>query len=165
MVQNNNTRIMRKVLYALKQQYEEIVDIYTPGASSVDFSTGSQTIPYTPTRCSRTIVMEATISTLAKFSQTVQGTTKPTISGGYLNTGDRIFIFDAKDLPKDFQFSPDQYLVFNHIRYEVKDIQTFGKNIGYMVVATETRTTPPNEINVLSVYDYIVFSEESGGIT
>lgn len=150
-------------MYTLKRQYREIVDIYSPTVGELDLSTGLQPTTYNVNRCKNAIVLEAKTNITGQFTIADRGL-RPLLQGGYLNSGDRIFIFDAKDLPKGFIIDLQQYFVYNHIRYEVKEVSAFSKNLAYIAAATATKTTPPNEINVLSVYDYITLSDTSGGL-
>jgi hypothetical protein len=132
----NSLRYLRSNLYVLKKEYGKSIDLYKKKAT-VNIETGRRTVVRRKASIRRAIVMPSLENTKAYG----QGFTSKGPGQGPVNieTVDRIVIVDDKDLPNDFDIEPGDYCIINRHRYEIKSVDDYESNIGYVLTLKETR--------------------------
>lgn len=150
------SNIIRQVLYSLKRQYGGPVDVYRLDSTSTNRQTGKKTVvksvfkiklaPILPVSLSRQI--SQSISQISANKAFVQP------AAGYVR-GMRNFILDRKDLPLGFDLENDDWLVYKNRRYDIKTIQDFEFDAGYIVTGVEIRDVRPEQIFLMFADDLL----------
>lgn len=138
----NLDRTLKNILYTLKHQYGDSVDIYHLENTSTDFKTGEKTNTISKRSSRHAIVLP--IDVLRKF---FQGITYIAESRAFASQGGpgwdqetTGFIFD--DL--DYEFQPEDWIIYKNKRYDVNNIQDIGQ--GYLVVCKHARGSNADQI-------------------
>jgi len=137
---------IRRNIYAMKRQYGARVDVYRVVSSVTDHLTGEKTVvkevypvrraPVLPYRMKRDVVQ--TISIISAD--------KSFVYGGAFDASRREIIFDARDLPKNFEIKPEDYVVFNHTRWDVVTAEKIEYETGWVLTVKNIPNMPACEI-------------------
>jgi hypothetical protein len=146
----NLNRRLRQLLYSLKRQYGGPVTIYKLEDSTTDYETGIKTQFVSKTDVRRGIILPVKVAREVATSITLVAANKMMVYGGSYDAGVRQFIFDAQDLPSDFNFNKDDFIIYNNRRYEIKSYEEFEFHTGWNVIGKETFAEPQ-----LPTYRYI----------
>ena len=130
-------RMIQQTLYSLKRQYGGTVSVYRLNDAETDVRTGRKAIDKDVFVVRRAVVLPVKVS--REVIQTISqiSANKAFVYGGSFVSGLRKFIIDARDLPQGFEFTDDDWLVYNHRRYEIKAIWEFEFGAAWIVVAKE----------------------------
>lgn len=136
---------MRRVLYSLKREYGSRVDVYKLIETGTNLETGEKTFTSEMHIVRRCIVLPVKI--LREVSKTVSqiAANKAFVYGGTYDAGTRSFILDARDLPPGFEFTNDDYLIYNNRRYEIRSIEEFEQHTGWVLIGLEMRGVRPQQ--------------------
>jgi hypothetical protein len=135
----NRLSFIRKVLYRLKRRYGSPVDVVWTLSSTVNRETGLKDLVHNFVRVQRMIVLPALIHREFFYDLTFIASNKNFTYGGHIDTTQRRFIVDSRDLPVDFEINPDKWFVYDGVRYNVKSAERFEENHGWLVVAKEDK--------------------------
>lgn len=138
----NLNRRIRQLLYSLKRQYGGPLIIYKLESSTVDYETGIKTTFVSTTKIHRAIILPVKVAREVATSITIVAANKMMVYGGSYDAGIRQFVFDARDLPDNFNFSKDDFIVYNGRRYEIKSYEEFEFHTGWNVIGKETFAEP-----------------------
>lgn len=139
-------RAIRRNIYAMKRQYGARVDVYRIVSSETDHLTGDKTVikevypvnkaPVLPSRMKRDV--NQTISIISADKQFVYG--------GFYDASKREVIIDSRDLPKNYEIRPEDYVVFNGERWDVLGVEKFEYNTGWVLTVKNIPGMPAYEI-------------------
>jgi hypothetical protein len=82
------------------------------------------------------------------------------VYGGTYDAGTRMFIVDTRDVPKDFEFTNDDWIVYNNRRYDIKTIEEFEQRTAWTIVAKEVAGVRPEQVLFAHVTDQLSVSQE-----
>jgi len=168
MVPTNNPGLQRRIrdaLYRLKLDYGVLADVYKLISSETDYDTGTKTESTTKVSVRRAIKMPASTARATYISPYFTQTNKPFITkGSGWDEATDVFVFDGRDL-RNYDFAIQDWIVHNHVRYEVKSFEEFGDKAGWLVLTTLAIGSPPCEQHDRLVEQDIEVTDASTGTT
>lgn len=141
--------IIRQSLYMLKRQYGGTIDVYRNISSSADPKTGVVQSDRESFRIDRAVVLPVTLMPEIKRSISQISANKMFVTGGQYDAGTRTFLLDREDVP-DLQLTLEHWIVYRNRKYEIRAIQEFEFEAGWLVTARELVGEVPEQIHVLS---------------
>lgn len=156
MNRNLNRRI-RQLLYSLKRAYGSTLHIYTLIDAETDYTTGVKSSTQKCTKITRGIVLPIQVHRETAQSMSLVSANKNFVYGGVYSVGTRLFVVDARDVPRDFEIDMDDWLVYDRRRFNIKSIDRLEQNGGWLIVGHETEGTPV--LPHVSVRDEIQLSQ------
>lgn len=144
-------RIILNTLYMLKRQYGGTFDLYRRGSDgSVDHLTGDVVVDKSVITIKRGIILPAKVIREAVQNISVISANKAFVFGGTYDSATRMFIVDRRDIPelnlKDFDPTPDDWLVYKGRKYEIKDFQEFEFDSAWVFTAKAILGDVPEQI-------------------
>ena len=133
---NLNQRI-RQALYQLKKDYGAPIDIYKLVSSETNARTGEKVITKTVTHVRRAVVVPARIDRIAQQTISVISANKQFVTGGHYDMSQRDFIIDRRDAPAMLELTADDWIVYNRRKYQVKTVEAFEVDAGWVITARE----------------------------
>jgi hypothetical protein len=142
---NLNQRI-RQALYQMKKDYGAPIDIYKLVSSTTDPRTGIHTVSKTVTHVRRAVVLPSKIDRIAQQTISVISANKEFVTGGHYDANQRDFIIDRRDVPVLPELTADDWIVYNNRKYQVKSVELFEVDAGWIVVGRELVGEVPEQI-------------------
>ena len=142
---NLNYRI-RQALYQLKKDYGAPIDIYKLVSSETDARTGEKVSVKTVTHVRRAVVVPAKIDRIAQQTISVISANKQFVTGGHYDMSQRDFIIDRHDVPTLPELTADDWIVYNNRKYQVKTVEAFEVDAGWVVTGRELVGEIPAQI-------------------
>ena len=133
---NLNQRI-RQALYQLKKDYGAPIDIYKLVSSETDARTGEKVITKTVTHVRRAVIVPSRIDRIANQTISLISANKQFVTGGHYDVNQRDFIIDRHDVPALPELTADDWIVYNRRKYQVKTVECFEVDAGWVVTARE----------------------------
>ncbi len=157
----NLNRFIRRTLYNLKRQYGSRVDVYQLIDTETNYETGVKTASKTATIVYKCIVLPVKIA--REVVQTISqiSANKAFVYGGSYDSGARTFIIDSRDMPDDYEFTNDDWIVYNNKRYEIKSIEEFEQHTAWVIVGKEVRGVTPEQIIQKQVTSNLILEDEA----
>lgn len=156
----NLQRVIRQTIYRLKLEFGALVDVYRLDSSTTDYDTGEITRSITRRRVRRAVKMPEGVSQLQYISPQFTQTQKPFITKGLgWDEVTNVFLFDGRDL-RDFNFELEDWLVWNHERFEIKAIEELGNKAGWAIGTTAAKGEPAEELLFGSVESEIELEQD-----
>lgn len=126
------------VVNELKNQYPTPVEIYVIESNEIELETGVITTLRSKIEVEKAVKLPIALQRKAEIRLEY---------GGEFDTSTSIILIDSRDLPDEFRFKLDYYVVMEGKRYEISAIkEDFGKGIAYVLVLKETEGVLPNRI-------------------
>ena len=147
---NLNQRI-RQALYQLKKDYGAPIDIYKLVSSETDARTGEKIVAKTVTHVRRAIVVPSRMDRVANQTISLISANKQFVTGGHYDVNERDFIIDRRDVPALPELTADDWIVYNRRKYQVKTVESFEVDAGWVVTARELVGETPEFIHDLRV--------------
>jgi len=145
----------------MKRQYGARVDVYRVVSSTTDHLTGEKTVvkevfpvrkaPVLPYKIQRAVVQ--TISIISADKEFVYG--------GAFDSSKREIIIDARDLPNGFEIKPEDYVVFNHTRWDVVNVERVEYDTGWVITVKNLPNMPPYEIRDILITQDLALSTDA----
>lgn len=139
---NSLNRRIRQLLYSLKRAFGSTLHIYTLIEAGTDYTTGIKSSTQKVRRIRRGIVLPIQVHRETAQSMSLISANKSFVYGGVYEVGTRLFVIDARDVPKDFEIGMDDWIVYDNRRYNPKSIDRLEQNGGWLIVGRETEGTP-----------------------
>ena len=155
-------RMIRQTLYSLKRQYGGTVSVYRLNDAETDVRTGRKTIDKDVFVVRRAVVLPVKVSREVIQSISQISANKAFVYGGSFDSGLRKFIFDARDLPEGFEFTDDDWLVYNGRRYEIKAIWEFEFGAAWIVVGKELMGRGPEQVHLVAADSLLSLATGAG---
>ncbi len=143
-------RMIQQTLYSLKRQYGGTVSVYRLNNAETDVRTGRKQIDKDVFVVRRAIVLPVTVSRSVIQSISQISANKAFVYGGSFDSGLRKFIIDARDLPGGFEFTNDDWLVYNGRRYEIKTISEFEFRAAWIIVGKELMGRTAEQVHLVA---------------
>lgn len=134
-------------MYRLKMEFGVKADVYKLNSSSTNYDTGTKTRDITKTSVRRAVMMPKSTVRQQYISPNFTQTNKAFITKG-LGWDDvtDLFLFDAADL-RGYDFDLQDWIVHNHVRYDVKMVEELGVKGGWAVWATLAKNSGAEEFH------------------
>jgi hypothetical protein len=156
-------RLARRVLYSMKKEYGNKVDVYKMVSSDTDHLTGEITVVKQVTRIRKAIVMPSALIRDVGQTISVISSDKQFVYGGAYDLSSRIMVLDPVDLPKDFEICPTDYIAYKHSRWDVVQVvKDEGLNGAWIVTVKNVPNMPVYEIIDILVSSDMALVEEVG---
>jgi hypothetical protein len=138
-VNHGLNRRIRQALYALKRGFGSTVKLYKLIDTGTDYETGAKTIDSSVLTIHRCIVLPARIQREVVNTISIISANKSFVYGGSYDADTRLFVIDARDLPKGYNIQLDDWLEYDNHRFNPKIIEElepcnrglFGGVVGY----------------------------------
>lgn len=157
---NLNQRI-RQALYQLKKDYGAPIDIYKLVSSETDARTGEKVITKTMTHVRRAIVVPSRMDRVANQTISLISANKQFVTGGHYDVNQRDFIIDRRDVPALPELTADDWIVYNRRKYQVKTVESFEVDAGWVVTARELVGEVPEQIFDLHTESTLGFQDSA----
>ena len=142
---NLNQRI-RQTLYQMKKDYGAPIDIYRLVSSETDARTGEKIVTKSVTHVRRAIVVPSRIDRVAQQTISVISANKQFVTGGHYDASQREFIIDRRDVPALPELTADDWIVYNRRKYQIKNIESFEVDAGWVIAAREIVGETPEQV-------------------
>lgn len=156
---NSLTLMMRRVLYQLKREYGFRIEIHHLVSSETDVRTGVKTTQTTRIVVNRAVVLPEMLNRTTKQSISLISSNKEFVSGGTSDIGTRNFIVDRRDVNLP-ELTADDWLVYQHQKYQIRQVQAFEENAGWIINAKRISGEEPDTISA-SASDSMDVTEET----
>ena len=143
-------RMIQQTLYSLTRQYGGTVSVYRLNDAETDVRTGRKTIDKDVFVVQRAVILPVKVSRDVIQSISQISANKAFVYGGSFDSGLREFIIDARDLPEGFEFTSDDWLVYNGRRYEIKAIWEFEFRAAWIIVGKELMGRTPEQVHLVA---------------
>ena len=150
----SNFRFIRRIIYSLKKRYSFAISVYRIISTDTNIPWGEQTQEITPYPIRKAIVLNTKEMQSFAYDLAYIAANKNFTYGGLYDIGTRLFIIDGKDISTILQ---DDVILYNHIRYEIKEIQDYHK--GWLVIAKELKGQSRREIFTNTVEHSLALSQ------
>jgi len=155
-------RTIRNALYQLKLRYGAPISVYRMTSSSTDLKTGVRT----NTKESYDIELAAVLSSnearkyfaSLSFISSAKSFVSPGQQGWDQNR--RGFVIDGEDL-RDFEWDPEDWIVYRDKRYEVEVIEALEHDTGWLIWAKQLKGNTPKRIINLNVTSTLEADQEA----
>lgn len=145
---NVNQR-MRAVLYSLKRQYGDRIDIYSQLSVSSDARTGERNIECGVTVIDRAIILPASVLRREIRGISLISANKQLVMGGGYDNVSRVFIIDREDAP-DLEIQKDDWIVYGGRKYEIDKFDEFEFDSAWIIAGKAVEGEVPEQIHLLS---------------
>jgi hypothetical protein len=142
---NLNQRI-RQALYQMKKDYGAPIDIYRLVSSETDARTGEKVVTKSVTHVRRAIVVPSRTDRVAQQTISVISANKQFVTGGHYDASQREFIIDRRDVPALPELTADDWIVYNRRKYQIKNIESFEVDAGWVIAARELVGETPEQV-------------------
>ena len=144
----NLQRMIRLTMYRLKQEFGVKCDAYKLVSSTTDYDTGLKSRVISMIQVRKAVKMPEGIRQLQYISPNFTQTQKPFITKGLgWDEVTDVFLFEGTDL-RGFKFDKDDWIVWNHKRYDVRAIEELGNAAGWVIGTTQAKGAPPEEFHI-----------------
>ena len=154
---NLNQR-MRNVLYMLKRQYGGRIDLYKKGAASSNPRTGERTIEKSVIPIKRAIILPAEVARQVIQGISLISANKSLVQGGGYDNALRLFIIEKRDVPSDLSLTPDDWIVFKRMKYQISEFREFEFDTCWVITAKALLGEVPQQIHLLSADNLLSLS-------
>ncbi len=137
---------IRQALYQMKKDYGAPIDVYKLVSSETDARTGEKIVTKSVTHVRRAVVTPSRTERVAQQTISVISANKAFVSGGHYDADQREFIIDRRDVPALPELTSDDWIVYNRRKYQIKNIESFEVDAGWVVAARELVGETPEQI-------------------
>lgn len=139
----NQLRFISQTIYKLKKQYGVPFQIYTTTSSSTDLQTGVKSVQKRIYNIKYGIVlprkMYAELVSLLGGSRTLS-------HNNLIDKETRVVLLDAKDYPADYVIEPGDYVLMNHERFNITEINLYDHRLAGELKMTKIIGEKPRAI-------------------
>lgn len=120
-------------IYTLKREFGSSLELYIVKAVTPNLSTGKTTSNIKKIKISRAPVLQSKDTDAFKYSLSFIAANKNFTYGAMFGVSGRTIIVDSKDLPADYVWSMDQYIIYQNQRFNMKDMAQYAGGYIFMV--------------------------------
>jgi hypothetical protein len=153
-VNHSLNRRIRQALYALKRGFGSTVKLYKLKDTETDYETGTKTIDSSVITIHRCIVLPARIQREVVNTISIISANKSFVYGGSYDADTRIFVIDARDLPKGYVIQVDDWLEFDNYRFNPKTIEELEQHTGWTITAKRVIGPTVTEVALIHEPDF-----------
>jgi hypothetical protein len=151
---------IRQLLYSLKNEYPFPIGIYREVNPQYDPKGGVQTVDRQRWLVRKAIVLPSLLTQSFRATVSMLATSAKFAYGNDYGINDRQVIIDGTDLPKNFKIVDNDYIIFDHKRYEIQSITELDYNLGWYLIVRENTSSVAYEIFDALLSDSINLVEE-----
>jgi hypothetical protein len=161
-----NLYFIKRALYKLKQNYGFPLDIYRVLRNDVNLATGRKTVLKTKFPVRRAILIQAPMLA-RKFSYdlTYLAANKNFAYGALYDVESTAFLIAVDDLPRGFVPTLDDYVIYNHKRYNVTEAELLDHKMAFFLKLKEAKGATVHEVHDVSVTSNIFIAQEASNAT
>ena len=137
----NTLRQIKNIIYRLKRSHGLTIVLWHPTSTTHNVETGNIVRSYETHVIKRAVVLPTRLIRDFVYDLSYIAAAKNFTYGAYFDKTDRFVLIDAKDLPDGFEFTPDDYIVFQTRQYNVKEIVQAEHDAAYMLIVREISAT------------------------
>ena len=158
---NPNLRFVRTLLYSLKREYGQRVDLYRLAGSTLNTETGIKTQTIQHITLWRCIVLSGDMIRSMSYGHSFLAADRNFAYGGKFDVGTKGFIVDVQDLPSGFQIDMDDYLVYEGKRYDPKKVTKTDDGYAFAVTGKEAEGGTVGQIYELNLFNGLRLIQKS----
>jgi hypothetical protein len=158
LIVSNNLVHFRRALYQLKREYGFPAALYRTVVGDTNLQTGLKSttrIKYAIKRC---VILPVNTISLGFYSSALLKAARQFSYGGFQDQDIKNVLVDGRDLPKGFEILQEDYLVYQHKKFEMVKIAELEQGIGYHLIVNGLRGMVPNEVHEASVFQTLRFT-------
>lgn len=141
----NLTQRYRQLLYSLKQEYGSPIVIYKLVSCTTDERTGTKTSIATPYKVRRAIVFPNTITRIDVKSSALTAVNREFSQGGFIDSGQRPFVIDRRDVPHLPDLTSDGWIVYDGRKFQVGKVDDLN-GAGWQILGKELVGDVPDNL-------------------
>lgn len=157
----NTIRQIKLILYRLKRDFGEPVNIITKGTITQNVTTGIINAVERLIRVKRAVVIDAKSSRDFVYDLSFIAANKNFTYGGLFDTASRDMIIDGIDLPKDYEPSLDDRVIIAGQRYQFKKIEITSHELAYRITLQHLEAQRTEAIEELSTGQVASLDQEA----
>lgn len=158
---NPNLRFVRTLLYSLKREYGQHVDLYRLTNSVLNTETGVKTQTIQKITVWKCIVLSGDMIRSFAYGHSFLAADRNFAYGGKFDVGTKGFIIDIQDLPSGFQIDMDDYLVYEGKRYDMKKVTKTDDGYAFATLGKEVEGGTVGQIHELSLFTTLRLIQKS----
>ena len=153
------SKMIRKTIYRLKWRYGCPIGLYSYSRGEYNPATGITEMTVSRIKITRAIVFPAEVHKNFFYSISFIRANSNFVTGGDVEIGDRQFIIDAKDLPRRYQVVLNQYIIWEHKRYDITKVYGLEYGTGWFINARQVKNNDVGEIHETKLSHTLTNSE------
>ena len=131
-------RQSKHALYLLKREYGGEIDIYKLVNSQTEVRTGKKIVAVNVIHVRRAVILPALTARKAVRGVPAIAAAKDFIGGGEYDSATRQFLVDRADASTIETLTVDDWIVFSGRKYQIKSVESFEFDAGWLITATES---------------------------
>lgn len=121
-----------ETIYNLKREFGRSLELYIVKTVTPDLETGKIVSDIRKIKIARTPVLQTKDAESFKYGLSFIAANKNFTYGGLFGTSIRTILVDSKDLPSDYVWSDEQYIITENTRYNMKDMVRYEGGYGFI---------------------------------
>lgn len=160
---SNNLVFLRRALYQLKRDYGYEAALYRTVVGATDLGTGEKSVTRIKYKIAKCIVIPFAAQALGFYSSAYLKAAREFAYGGLQDQDVKQIIIDGADLPAGFRVQQEDYLVYEHKKFEMVKFMEMEQGLGWQLLMNGLRGAIPNEVHEASVFQTIRFVGVTNG--
>lgn len=156
----NTIRQIRMILYRLKRDFGQPVNIITLNSMTQNVTTGAIAADERLIKVKRVVIIDSKISRDFVYDLSFIAANKNFTYGGLFDTSKRIMVIDGIDLPRDYVPTLNDRCVHFNQRYQFKEIAATVYNLGYLITVQHLDAQPVENVEELSIGQILPTGQE-----
>ncbi|CAL1125571.1 unnamed protein product [Cladocopium goreaui] len=156
-------RLEKNTLYRMKRNYGATIDIYKLISTDTNVRTGKKTVVRDVTRIRRAPVLPGLQKRIVNQSISLISANKQMVMGGTYDMSRRRFIVDRRDAPELPELGTDDWVVYDHRKWQIESVEEFEVHAGWVITGRELVGEVPDEILQLSADHLLVLGSTASG--
>lgn len=162
MIQANRRQLV-DLLYNLKRQFPETIDLYQQ-AVSYSPTTGLNVPTYNKLTILRAVLLPGLAAQAFKYTSSFLGANRQFSYEGTYGIEDREVLIDGKDVPSQYTLNKDNwFVVWQRKRYKIITLVDLDFNVGYYLHIQKTDVGQWFDIHDASLTDTLIPNETYNG--
>jgi len=156
----NTVRQIKLILYRLKHDFGQLINIITTNCISQSVTTGAIVRNERTIKVKRAIVVDEKISRDFVYDLSFIAANKNFTYGGMFDTSTRIFIIDGVDLPRGYVPTLNDRCVHGGERYQFKKIDSTVFKLGFLITAQHLDAQKIEDVNEFKLGQAVAVTQE-----
>lgn len=136
------------------------LSVYKESDNTFNVQTGKKTVVKQKINIRRAVILPGLMHRDFAYGITFVKNNSNFVYGDTFDINERRFIIDNRDVPSTFVIKEEDYLVYNHERYDFKSVEMDIDNLGYFIVAKKLEGEMTYEILDGFYKDKLEFQEQ-----
>lgn len=152
----NLIQLIRRCIRQMKHEYGGPITVYQLGSATTNYDTGAKSQTHDSVFIRRAVVLPVNLARDALQTISMISANKQVVQGGTHDMGLRTFIIDRTDVPSDYSFHPDDWIVYDGRRYDVKEVEEYEYKTAWLLKAKLVEGNPVYEDRHVKVNGYLL---------